>query len=392
MKSKPDVAYFGILVSAANDGGLPVRGRAFYRRLSRIGKRHGLTVCVFAPEWIDWTRRRTLAYVRDDARGGWTRRTVPLPNVVYDRAFFNNDRNRYLRHRAAVARLRRTPGVALLGLGLTGKLEVYRMLSKDEAIRPWLPPTVRLDGPDTLRRWLLERGDVVVKPNAGTHGKRVCRLRALEDGTYEASGRDGANRPVARRFRALEELLRWVRRELVGHRAFLIQPYLTLAAPGGAPFDVRALVQKDGEGAWRLTGAAARIGPADGLTSNLHGGGTSREADAWVASLYGEAQAKDIMSTIARAALAVPPALERRHGPLLELGIDFGVDRDGRVWVLEVNSKPGRTSFTRLKDNNARFAAVTSPIRYARYVLDRQLGGQINEFDVKQDPFYAKNG
>jgi hypothetical protein len=61
--------------------------------------------------------------------------------------------------------------------------------------------------------------------------------------------------------------------------------------------------------------------------------------------------------------------LESCHGRLVELGIDFGVDLDGYIWILEVNSKPGRSIFTYLQDDKARNRALENPIRYAKYLL-----------------------
>lgn len=387
-KRKP--RYLGILVSSTG-GSVPFANRAFLRRLSLAGARLGVATYVFAPEWIDWSRRAVRGYAYDATRGGWIRRSYPMPALVYDRAFFRT-RAEKARHRETLRRLLRAAGTRLLGYGLHGKLEVYDLLRADPALADSLPETTLYESPEQLVVWLNARGEAVLKPQAGTHGKGVFRLRRAPSGRCEARGRSGANRLVARRFGDVRALARWVDRTLVGGRTFLLQPYLPLSTDEGAPFDIRALVQKDGQGAWRFTGAAARIGPVGGVTSNLHGGGMPREAAAFLKEEYGEEQATDIMRSIIETALAVPPVLERGHGPLLELGIDFGVDRLGRAWVLEVNSKPGRTSFMRLHDKKARIAAVTSPIRYARYVLDRQLGGQINEFDVKQDSFYTENG
>ncbi|HZG58456.1 YheC/YheD family protein [Paenibacillus sp.] len=407
-------AHLGILATP-KEGPAPFGSAAFFSRLARTGRRLGLDVFVFALEWVDWIRRTTVGYVFDEAAGAWTRGVFPLPALVYDRAF-HRTRAQAARHRAGVARLAALPGVALLGLGLGGKLEVYRLLAKEPALRDVLPPTEPYDGPASLARWLKSHGDAVLKPQGGTHGKGVFRIRRLDRGAdgsgvpvgvpvevpvdapadapgdapagadaeggptpahrYEALGRTGANRAASRRFASLRALLAWVDGTLVRGRQYLIQPYLSLTADDGAPFDVRALVQKDGSGRWTLTGAAARVGPKGGLTSNLHGGGSAYAAEDYLLRQFGRAETDRILRRIRRAALTIPPALERGHGPLLELGVDFGVDRGGRVWVLEVNSKPGRTSFTRLKDDRAGVAAVTSPIRYARYVLDRQLGGQ----------------
>ena len=56
-----------------------------------------------------------------------------------------------------------------------------------------------------------------------------------------------------------------------------------------------------------------------------------------------------INRTIDNIVLQLPPFIESRHGRLVELGIDIGVDKNGEVWIIEINSKPGRASFRRLE-------------------------------------------
>ena len=45
-----------------------------------------------------------------------------------------------------------------------------------------------------------------------------------------------------------------------------------------------------------------------------------------------------IIQTIRDLSAQLPSLLEEGFGRLGELGIDFGVDTKGRVWILEVNS------------------------------------------------------
>lgn len=371
--TKESNGYVGIMIRQT--GGItPFAERAFYRRLSLAGKRMGVKVFVFSPDWIDWKTRSVRAFSYMPANKSWSRENYPLPALIYDRAFFRT-REQQRRHEAQVSKLLSIPGVRLLGLGLTGKWSVYQMLKKDEEVAQALPLTELYKCPSALLPWLKKHESFIMKPNGSMHGKGVFRVSRVRQGLYEISGRDGANRLFRRRFSDAGELLRWIHRVVVRGRTYLVQQYLSLSTDNGFPFDIRALVQKTEDGGWSLTGTVVRIGLQGSLTSNLHGGGTANEAEPFLKQEYGEEKAVSITTDIRNIALSIPPILEQNHGPLLELGIDFGVDRLGRIWILEINSKPGRSSFTRLSDKGVRITAVTSPIRYARYVLDRQLGG-----------------
>ncbi|WP_036724954.1 YheC/YheD family protein, partial [Paenibacillus forsythiae] len=117
-----------------------------------------------------------------------------------------------------------------------------------------------------------------------------------------------------------------------------------LSGSGGQPFDVRVLMQKDGNGRWTLGGMAVRLGPRGSLTSNLHGGGTAVHPASFLRKQYGGAAA-NILAELALASAFLPPLLEAGFGRLGELGLDFGIDPGGRIWLLEANSKPGRSAF-----------------------------------------------
>ncbi|WP_235439839.1 YheC/YheD family protein [Paenibacillus sp. DMB20] len=168
------------------------------------------------------------------------------------------------------------------------------------------------------------------------------------------------------------ELASWIER-FTGSRRFLIQPFLQLTSREGKPFDVRVLVQKNAKGRWMTTGMALRQGPAEGKTSNLHGGGKAVPVLPFLATQFGSPASAEILACLERLSRLVPPLLESGFGRLGELGIDFGVDRDGKVWLLEVNSKPGRRAFRQTGDILAAKLSVENPLRYARYLLLRQL-------------------
>ena len=136
----------------------------------------------------------------------------------------------------------------------------------------------------------------------------------------------------------------WLNR-FVANTRYVMQPYLPLNTPEGRPYDLRMLIQKNERGEWMTTGMAIRTGKPHGLTSNLHGGGRAEKAVPFLLRHFHRDQVSDIMEKIRWLAAVVPPHIERHHGRLLELGLDVGIDTDGRIWLLEVNSKPGRSVF-----------------------------------------------
>ncbi|MEF3306502.1 YheC/YheD family endospore coat-associated protein [Paenibacillus sp. GYB003] len=344
----------------------PIPEKQFFRRLSSVGEKLGLTVFVFSPHRIDWQRERVVGYAYSATAGRWQKKWFPLPDAVYDRCFYSTPQS-FAAFRKPLLRLANTPGVRFLGYGLKGKWNVHQMLMRDERLRPHIPKTELLEGADDIERWLEEEGELFLKPHGGSHGRGVLHIAASPRG-YVAIGRTYRNEQVRYSFRSLPKLLEWTAKFTAG-RKYLIQRFLRLTADDGTAFDIRALVQKNGKGRWSLTGIAVRQGAPGSVTSNLHGGGHAEEAEPFLRKLYGKAAA-DILQTVRDIALRVPEVLETHHGRLAELGVDIGVDAEGRVWVLEANSKPGRSSFAALPDKQASRDAIVNPLLYAKYLLD----------------------
>jgi glutathione synthase/RimK-type ligase-like ATP-grasp enzyme len=370
--------YLGIMACPSLNrirDGFPFGEPVFYRRLCQVADRLGIKAYIFSPDSLDWSRFMVESYTYDSAAKCWRRGEHSLPHVVYDR-FFSPPGQISRSYRRQIRRLHEE-GIPLLARGLSGKWNVQRALIRCEALRKHLPPTAIVREPQTVRDWLERRPAVFLKPHAGTHGKGAARITRC--GTaYKACGRDARNAPFERRLADDRALAEWVARFTAGRR-YLIQPYLRLDDEEGAAIDVRALMQKDGRGHWRLSGMAVRRGQPGSVTSNLHGGGTALPVKPYLEARFGEPAATRILGQLRAAAERIPPVLEQYYGRQAELGIDLGVDRQGQVWIIEVNSKPGRSVFDIIADRKARLSSVELPVRYARYLAVSQDSDRPNQ-------------
>ncbi|WNQ09968.1 YheC/YheD family protein [Paenibacillus aurantius] len=369
MAKQPNAGGLGIL-ACRTAGDPPFGERETYRRMSKAGARLGMAVTVFSPEGIDADTGRVHGYRYNPDSAGWESGSYPFPSVLYDRMFYS-DPGLYRASREQLKRLIRQNGVRLLGRRLEGKWSLYRLLREDPSLAPHLPRTERYQGASRLIRVLSSWGRVILKPDGGTQGKGILLIAKSPEGGFRVSGRDAANHPVDRTFSRSSGLFDWIE-EMIGERRYLLQEYLTLRTRGGLAYDIRSLMQKNGKGEWSLTGMAARHGQAGSLTANLHGGGSASEALPFLKAQFGMDAARALLSVLHRLSGSIPPVLEDHYGPLAELGLDFGIDTSGKVWILEANSKPGRAVFHMTGDRRARLGSIHNPVAYARFLLDRQ--------------------
>lgn len=350
----------------------PFLEAGFFKRLALEGRRLGIELLIFSPKHVDWERQRVNGWTYSPEENRWVAGEHPLPTLVYDRCFYT-DSNQFRDYKPYVLRLDQSPHVQLLGRGLVGKWDTHLILSRNSSLHPYLPETRKWDGPDKALIFLNKHQKILIKPNGGSHGRGVAAILKIEGG-YQVHGRTRKNHLFRLSFDEESYLKQWLTR-FVGNTRYVMQPYLKLSTPDGSPYDLRMLIQKNERGDWKTTGMAIRTGKPHSLTSNLHGGGRAEKAIPFLLRHFHRDQVHDILKRIRWLAAVVPPHIERHHGRLLELGLDVGIDADGRVWLLEVNSKPGRSVFILSGQKEVFRQATLLPIRVAQAILNRQTGG-----------------
>ncbi|TVX97317.1 YheC/YheD family protein [Cohnella terricola] len=359
---------FGILI-CEREGYPPFAESSYLKRLSLLGPALGLQTFAFDPLTWDQEDDSVKCWSWNSRMRKWEASRRKFPDIAYDRAWPETKEEKR-RYRLAMGRIRAYRRFVLLSGNLPHKAKVYEMLARDREIAAIIPPTVRYRGPSSLASWLQKhRPGVFLKPIAGSQGKRVVAVVQAADGTVELTGRHGDNRPLFRscasETEALNRLNKWI-----GGRTYIMQPLLNLRGNSGEAFDLRVLMQKDSNGRWSLTGAAARIGAPGSVTANLHGGGTATAAAETLVSLFGRPRGNELIQEIDKFSYLIAVRLEQSFGRFAEIGLDYGIERNGKLWFLEANSKPGRAAMIPV-GRDAAIAAAAQPLSYAKFILLR---------------------
>lgn len=361
------------IMTCRSKGRFPFTEVAYYRQLCLLGIHLNLQVFVFSPERIDWILKRVIGYTYSQERKRWLQGTYSLPYLVYDRCFYKS-RNDVLLLRPHIQRLRQMKSVYFLGNPIKGKWNIQKILMQDPYLHPYLPNTRSYDSHKFLIQWLRQKKQAFLKAQSGSQGRGVLHIMHVSSHHYSVRGRTWNNQSFHIEFTRLFDLLQWLRR-FIQRRKYIIQDYLSVTSKSGQAFDIRSLMQKNGQGVWQMTGAALRCGQPGSITSNLHGGGHAEDALPFLTKEFGARHAQQTMDTVKQLSEHIPSLLEQQYGQLVELGIDFGIDQKGNIWILEINSKPGRAAFKKTHRTNSKKSSIQNPIHYARYILDRQLGG-----------------
>ncbi|QMV43761.1 YheC/YheD family endospore coat-associated protein [Cohnella cholangitidis] len=351
----------GILTLYLNES-KALEERPVYEKMIAAGKRIGISVFVFTPQDVEDSTGKIHAMVYNAATNKWGRRWVRFPNVIYDRCRIQKSH----RFQQLLAFRRRYSNLLFLNRPLRNKWTIYRTLGKVANFRSHLPATKLYQSAEDVSSALKKFPTVYLKPINGTGGRGILRIDRGRDGTLLLQGRNHS-RSIVQPKRILRSGLaaalgKW---DMRGDR-YIVQQGLNIKLPNGRIHDYRMLVQKNSIGTWEVTGCAGRVGPLRSITSNLHGGGEAASMNSLLRQWIGnETTIKQIRETAETFGLSVARHLESSYGALCELALDLAIDRNGKIWLLEVNPKPSREVFKQAGEREVYRKAIVRPIEYA---------------------------
>ncbi|MFD2171464.1 YheC/YheD family protein [Tumebacillus lipolyticus] len=213
------------------------------------------------------------------------------------------------------------------------KWSKHQIVSRHPSLRRYLPETRRYSK-QALSEMLDRYQLVFVKPEYGGGGYRIFRVKKLNSGHYQVN-MEHRSRNIATR----AEVYRWIESVRRGTR-FLVQRGIPLAQWNRRPVDLRATVQKNESGRWEVTGLFAKAAGRNLAVTNVIIGGKVIPLKTYLRGIgY---SGKQVESQIVRIkAMAV--RIARQFGSLYSnaiYGLDIGLDRSGRLWLIEVNTAP----------------------------------------------------
>ncbi|MCM3567915.1 YheC/YheD family protein [Neobacillus mesonae] len=309
---------------------------SYLTEIAKTAKSLGIECLRFVPSDINPHTQRVRGKKFDNNKNQWVDDEFAIPSILYDRCFYGDDEHSK-QCLPIVTWLKSRRDITFLGYGLPNKLELYESL-KDTVLSPYLPPTLFAADTDIILKELDARNKVILKPINGAQGYGIYYLKKSAKNYHVKTEKQ--KQIISRIFPNEVKLLKWLK-PLIKNRKYLLQPYLELFNQDLQPFDVRILLQKNEKGNWSERGRGIRFGTTGGLLSNLSNGGTASSFQEWTASLP-TAKADYIRSELDYILDKLPGLLEDKFLPLFEIGVDIGIARNGSIWILDLNSKPGR--------------------------------------------------
>jgi hypothetical protein len=346
----------------ASDAGSRFRGNSRnFQDIIAMGQQMGALVYVFTPSRLK--EDHVQGYLYSSSSKKWSRQKLPLPHVVYNRIPYR-EHEQHPRVKSLLHRLENL-NIPYYNPCFFRKNQLFEWLKGASELQNYLPDTRVLRHYDDFHSMLKEHGTVYLKPADGMAGSGIMRIEQKQQGYILRTQDESGNESIP--FEDIEVLWKKVEPTVRSTR-YLIQKGIVLSTIQNRPFDLRALIQKDQRGEWRVTGIGARIAGPNSITTHVpRGGSIGHPLDA-LRHEHGR-RAPQILKDVKAMALQLAAAIEK-HGvaPLGEMSMDIALDRDGNPWFLEANSKPMKFDEPRIRRKS-----LQRIIEYCSYLSGQSL-------------------
>lgn len=332
---------------------------SIFNQYRLLAKKYQVDLCMFSFRQISKNLKIADALVYSHTEDSLIRKTVAAPRVNIVRNTKYVMEQRQIRKFEAL----RNQQIHFINFPLysqANKLQNYEHLTSHDQFKNHVPPTKRLSF-EHLDVFIREHGKVIIKPIFGSKGRGITVIENDRVQYQVCQTPSGDNVYTHSRLNSQKkfsiphsELKRFYNKNFGNPSSFLVQQWISFNEYNGSPFDIRAVVQKNGKNKWQLTSCVARVANEHGEITNLNQGG----------KMVSLSKLQLQRSDIREFCLEIAKPFAKLYPWTAEMGIDLGIDKEGKLWFIETNYCPEKR----------RWATIfKTPFEYAYYLYKRDL-------------------
>lgn len=308
-----------------------------------VSKMYGIDFIYFSYRAVDFCRQKIHGWVYKD--GNWIQQEVDFPDTIINISA-PKTREQSIIRKALKSR------IPFTSHSIGTKMKVFKKIKKGRLFSNHLIPSFNISDPDAVLHLIQKFNRTVIKPHSGSKGRSIYFVTLIENNTIRCINGIEENIYTLQEFK---ELLN----RLISEQKYLIQPFIECKTIIGSAYDFRLHVQKNALGKWAITLIYPRISGNEKLTSNISNGGYRGELIPFLVEEFGDKyfDIKQMLEYFAVSFATHFDSLYRRRC-FDELGIDVGIDQNDRIWIFEVNWRPG--------SKHREFSVAKNMVPYAR--------------------------
>lgn len=226
------------------------------------------------------------------------------------------------------------------------KWSIHKQLENSPDLTDYIPKTILYTKPSDILSFLKGNFSAYLKPINSSRGNGIIKI--------DLSGKNKAlvkyfhrSKVTRKRLNNENEINRFFRQRLIAGK-YMIQKSLDLVSKNTGIIDFRIYLTKDRTKEWKYITTFSKEGMPGEIVSNINRGG---EAGIGLQLLketlfLSDQEVKEMENTMQTAAIKAVKAIEKSGVHFANTGVDIGVDKNKRVWIIEIQfNSPGQKGF-----------------------------------------------
>lgn len=369
----------GILTTGFTDAcDYPLGARTdFFRKILQLQKDMYAIAYLFGPQHIHWREGFIEALMYKDNQ--WINCQMNFPTIIYDRL-----PNRKVEQARPIIRMkqkfREEYGIPIFNPGFFHKKEIYDCLQANTDTASFIPKTIFNPSYREIYHLLHTNSCIFFKPQNGSLGTGIvkCAYHPMTQMYYANYYHE--QKKATRKFDQLPTLLEQTLPN-IKTEPYCIQRGISLLKDNGRPFDFRVHTNRDSSGNWKVSAIAVKVAAYGAPTTHTKYGGKITVLEALPFPLENiERWRKQLIQT----AIQMSQTIEKIYdGYIGEIGFDFGIDQEEKLWVFEGNAKPGRSIFSHPTLANMEQKNLSFTFQFACYLMEESIAYPTKIWETK---------
>lgn len=341
------------------------------RLMIDTGKKINITLYYFCIRQVQIAKRKITGYYWDEQSSAWLQREFPFPDILYLRS--NPGRQDEPVFDELLDTIKNEGG-HVINYPKFNKWRLYQILHEDPVMKSYLPETRAVEQQEDIEYMLRKHKTVYLKSQVGRKGRDVLRVEALGDERYRYSlfRKKKLTDKTVQGFHALIVTIN----KFFLDKSILVQEALKLPKYKNRLFDLRAEMQRNGNGTLEIAGISIRQG-APGSPISTHSSAYKFDDYLIEKMHYTTSRTEALLREVDNFLFKTYETIEKYCGKYVEIGIDFSIDVNKKLWFIEANSQSTKVSLEKSHNYDVLSRAYCNILEYASYLCKQSKGGWI---------------
>lgn len=314
----------------------------------------------FSANSIDWHNNSAYGLFYNNSSGNWQYSNFPLPEVIYRRNFHTDSES--------IKKLINITDNKFFNSFRFTKYDLYEYVNKNDDLASYLPDTELLMNFNTINRFLTKYNKVILKPLNLSRGRGIQVIENNGDGFIIHDYRHKISSDIY--LNSLSSVKNYYENNKNIFNNYLIQQCFDLSKVLDSVFDIRVVMQKDENLKWKCSGIECRVAKSNSLITNISKGGYALSInEALLLAFPNNTDYKAIVQELEIFCENLCLYLDKMGHHFAEFGIDIGLDKNKKLWLIEVNVFPSFKGF-RTMDYHSYIEIRHTPLKYALSLSD----------------------